>query len=264
MRIIDTYDDILSLFQNSKHHFNKELWQIYVNKISIELSAMCLKDSSSYDFQKDVLPVLEHAMNSGERLEKLHNSFVHATDGLNRRIIETFDTELEVDIILYFGLCNGAGWVTELDNKIVILLGVEKIIELGWCDTKSLIALIYHELGHVLHETFGTLFFDAKTTAEKSLWQLYQEGVAMYYEQALLSDFTHYHQNKNGWLSWCCENKTGLFHEYKRRVDSGESTQDFFGDWCSYKGDSDVGYYLGCELVKALSKKVHDRGTCKP
>lgn len=34
-----------------------------------------------------------------------------------------------------------------------------------------------------------------------------------------------------------------------------ESIQDFFGDWCSYQGRSDVGYFLGCQFVRHLAKK---------
>ena len=37
-------------------------------------------------------------------------------------------------------------------------------------------------------------------------------------------------------------------------MDGGESVQDFFGDWCAFEGRSDVGYYLGAELVYALAE----------
>ena len=45
-----------------------------------------------------------------------------------------------------------------------------------------------------------------------------------------------------------------LFSAFRRRVDGGESVQDFFGDWCAFEGRSDVGYYLGAELVYALAE----------
>lgn len=51
-----------------------------------------------------------------------------------------------------------------------------------------------------------------------------------------------------------------LYHElghlwhFQRRMDGGESVQDFFGDWCAFEGRSDVGYYLGAELVYALAE----------
>ena len=50
------------------------------------------------------------------------------------------------------------------------------------------------------------------------------------------------------------ENEAEIKREYLRRVDKNISTQDF-GDWCSYKNHSDVGYYLGCEFVKYLQRQ---------
>ena len=34
---------------------------------------------------------------------------------------------------------------------------LEKIMELGWCDTDAMIGLIVHELGHVYQSQFGVL-----------------------------------------------------------------------------------------------------------
>ena len=79
----------------------------------------------------------------------------------------------------------------------------------------------------------------------------------MYCEQLLIGDFGYYHQDKNGWLNWCKTNRARLFTEYYRRLCQGESIQDFFGDWCSFEGHCDVGYFLGCEFVKALVKEFN-------
>ena len=38
-------------------------------------------------------------------------------------------------------------------------------------------------------------------------------------------------------------------------INDKKSTYDFFGDWNHYEGRSDVGYYLGCEMIKKLSTK---------
>ena len=72
----------------------------------------------------------------------------------------------------------------------------------------------------------------------------------MYCEQLLCDNDQFYHQNKDGWLNWCNENRTLLFDEYIRVIENQESHQKFFGDWFSYLNVSDIGYYLGCELVK--------------
>lgn len=76
----------------------------------------------------------------------------------------------------------------------------------------------------------------------------------MCFEQLLMNDPGFYHQNKNGWLSWCFENKERIAREYLRRIENNESCQDFFGDWCDFEGYSDVGYYLGCEVVRLISE----------
>jgi hypothetical protein len=255
MKIIDTYDDVLNLFQKSNDHFNKSTWKEYAEAISKGLSEKCLSDSDIYNFENDVLPIIETALNSKEKLEKLHSSFLLATKELKERFEKVFGIDISVDIILYLGLCNGAGWVTKLNGVPTILLGIEKIIELDWVDDNSMTALIYHEIGHIWHDVAGVLYHDKNSISEKSLWQLYQEGIAMYCEQLLIGDFSYYHQDKYGWLGWCSKNMKDLFIEYKKRVDKNESTQDFFGDWCNYLGYSDVGYYLGCELIKNLSSK---------
>ena len=166
-----------------------------------------------------------------------------------------FENGVETDIILYLGLCNGAGWATSLDGRDAVLLGIEKIIELNWQDESAMQALIFHEIGHIWHKTYGNLYPEARSEGENSLAQLYQEGLAMVCEHILCQDDRYYHQNQNGWLDWCKENEAEIKREYLRRVDKNISTQDFFGDWCSYKNHSDVGYYLGCEFVKYLQRQ---------
>jgi len=255
MKIIDTYDSVLALIKCSNGQFDLTNWREYAGAISTELAKKCLEDSNKYDFGQALHSVLNTALASRSKLDKLHASFLAVTRDLDERVAAVFGVDMDVDIILYLGLCNGAGWATRIGSKPTVLLGIEKIIELDWVEVDSMNALIIHELGHLWHDLTGTLYADTKTAAEYHLWQLYQEGIAMYFEQLVLGDFSYYHQDKNGWLPWCAAQKSALFSEYKRRVDTGESTQDFFGDWCSYRGYSDVGYYLGCELVKRMSTK---------
>jgi hypothetical protein len=250
MRIIDTYPEIISLFLHRK--FSMSLWRTYANSISIYLGEQVENDAQLYNIEKQVIPVINNALNNRGKLEETHQSFIYATKQLRDKFIEIFKYDLDVDIILYLGLCNGAGWATDINGKKTVLLGIEKIIELDWCDLQSISSLIYHDLGHIWHDSIGRLQLKTDMQSEKSIWQLYREGVAMYFEQMLCNDFSFYHQNKNGWLNWCIKNKEDLFIEYMRRIENNESTQEFFGDWSNYHGYSDVGYYLGCEFIKSL------------
>lgn len=247
MRIIDTYRQIQELIHQGP--FRIDYWVKYAETISQDLSNLIITDIQGYDFNSEVLPVIELVYLHPERLEYLHKRFMHLVSHLSI-------DDLDVDLIFYLGLCNGAGWVTHLSNRTVILFGVEKILELKWDEERLLKGLIYHELGHVYHHTYGTLETDCQSEAEKSLWQLFTEGIAMYYEQMLCGDFSFYHQDRDDWLTWCEANKSEILQEYKRRVLMGESTQDFFGDWCSYQGRSDVGYYLGCKFIHYLIKSM--------
>ncbi len=249
MKIINTCEKIKSTFVDG---FDFDLWREYAGEISKELPSKCENDAKSYDFNKDVLPILEGALNE-EKIDFVCKNFQTVIGTLNANLSKLFDNEPDINIVLYLGLCNGAGWATTLDGKNTVLLGIEKIIELGWGDEINMRALILHEIGHLWHKLNGGLYFRDFTKRRKAIQQLYQEGVAMVCEQILCDD-EFYHQDKNGWLNWCYENENDIKKEYLRRLNEKESIQEFFGDWQSYNGHSDVGYFLGCRFVRFLMK----------
>lgn len=253
MRIINSFCSLRKAFPNRV--FDMEIWRDYAVAISPNLASKCENDSQGYDFQTEVLPVIQSALADKAKLDILSDVFDEVARDLTVRITKLFDKEIELEIILYLGLCNGAGWATTLDGRDVILLGIEKIIELDWYSKENLQALIFHEIGHIWHKTYGKMSFQCHAQTEKSIIQLYQEGIAMVCEQILYGDDTHYHQNQNGWLSWCTQNESLLKKEYLARLNHEQSTQDFFGDWNSYKDHSNTGYYLGCQFIKYLQKK---------
>ena len=256
MRIINTCDKIKSLFSNG---FDMSVWRKYAGEISKELPSKCENDAKNYDFNNDVLPVLENALDE-EKINFVSRNFQAVIDTLNDNLTKLFDTDPDINIILYLGLCNGAGWATTLDDKNTVLLGVEKIIELNWGDETNMRALILHEIGHLWHKLNGNLHIPEYTKRRKGIAQLYCEGVAMVCEHILCGDDEFYHQDKDGWLSWCYKNENQIKREYLRRLVKKESVQDFFGDWCSYNGHSDVGYFLGCRFVEYLMKTYSLKG----
>ena len=253
MRIINTFDKIQNCFTNNA--FDLDSWRKYSKEFSCELSEKCEQNSKEYDLNKDVFPVINNVLLNKEAAFQTNASFITVTNELNSNINKLFKTDIEIDIVLYLGLCNGAGWATTLDGRNAILLGIEKIIELNWQNETNLQALIFHEIGHIWHKTNGVLYPKTRSKGEDSLAQLYQEGIAMVCEQILCQDNNYYHQNKNDWLTWCRSNISEIKQEYLKRIDNNMSTQDFFGDWCNYKNQSDVGYYLGCEFIKYLQQQ---------
>ncbi|MCH5315880.1 MAG: hypothetical protein J1E81_08200 [Eubacterium sp.] len=250
MKIIDTYSDIFKAYENGS--FNKDLWDHYASSAFPGLKNKIEKDFSRVAEYKDkIYTILNNVQKNIEAAEMAHKSFINTTKNLSVEIKNKFNVDLDVTIILYLGLGNGAGWATTINNQKVVLIGLEKVIELGWCSESDMQALIYHELGHIYH-----FLFEHKnliiTKRGKSIQQLYREGIAMVFEQTLCDDTNRYHQNTNGWLDWCLDNDKLIKTDYLKRIKNKKSVQHFFGDWCSFMGYSDVGYYLGTAFVRFL------------
>ena len=142
--------------------FEIKTWGQYADSILSGLSKKCIDDSSSYCVDREIRPIVIQALNSNGRLYALEKQFAQIQTELNQSIHLLFNSDPDVLIILYLGLCNGAGWATRIGEQRVILLGVEKILELNWDTETRLKGLIYHELGHVWHECEGVAWFKAE------------------------------------------------------------------------------------------------------
>lgn len=259
IRIIDTSAQIGELFDSGK--FNIEKWERYINSIYPGCAPLFLDDvreytaSGKYTFEQDFLPVIE-AVYSSEKLSELCRSFDMVTDGLHERITGQFGRALDIDVVLYLGLCNGAGWVTSIAGHDTIMLGIEKIIELNWHTLDAMRGLIYHELGHVYHMQHGIFEQEISNNRELYIHQLFTEGIAMYFEQVLVGDTDYYHQDKNGWKAWCDEHFAQIVHDFDSDLPTmSQFSQRYFGDWADYCGRGDVGYYLGTRFIHHLLKE---------
>ncbi len=259
IKIIDTYNQIGDLFIGGNFDFEK--WKKYINSMYPDCDKMFTDDvkeyiaTGKYTFEQDFLPIINNVFNN-PKLDAIHRSFLMVIDGLNKKIERKFGREVDAEIVLYLGLCNGAGWVTDINGKTVILLGVEKIIELDWCSIDDMRGLIYHELGHVYQAQYGVLERESAEDAKNFIWQLFVEGVAMYFEQLLVGDIKYYHQDKNGWKAWCDEHFVRILQDFKNDLATmTEKDQRYFGDWADYHGKGDVGYYLGARFVHFMLQK---------
>ena len=256
IKIIDTFPQLGGLFENNT--FQLERWEQYINSI-YEGCAEILNDdmneyleSGEYTYEKDFLPIINGVWQN-PKLDILHDSFLAVTDQLDSKISECFGVELEVEIVLYLGLCNAAGWVTTMNGKDVVMLGVEKIIELNWHELNAMYGLIYHELGHIYQKQFGILERKSDDPKQNFVWQLFMEGIAMYFEQVLVGNYDFYHQDVNGWKNWCDENFRQIASDFCADLPTmTRLNQRYFGDWVSYHGYGDVGYYLGTRFVHNL------------
>ena len=256
MNIINTSARIPGVFDSGRFHM--ENWRSYMDDCVPGAKEVCLDDlqkmsDAGFSWQKDILPVLNIAAKDTVRRKKAIESFCRVTEHLEERVTERFRKTLDVDIILYLGLCNGAGWVTSVNGKLSVLLGIEKIMELDWCDTDAMTGLIVHELGHVYQAQYGVLHRKTESLQDQFLWQLFTEGIAMVFEQEIVGDPEYFHQDVNGWKKWCDGNAQLLLRSFCSDLKSmTPESQRYFGDWVSFEGYGDTGYYLGARFIRFL------------
>ena len=151
MNVIDTSSHILRCFDAGR--FDLEKWRSYMDACVPGAKEMCLADMretvrAGYSWEKAFLPVLD-AVQDADRRRRTIGAFRAVTEHLDERIAERFGRTVDADLILYLGLCSGAGWVVRINGKPAVLLGIEKIIELGWYDRDAMTGLVIHELGHI-------------------------------------------------------------------------------------------------------------------
>lgn len=258
IRILDASRQIPALF--SPEGFDHGKWEDYIHSVfpgCVHMFTDEVKrylESGRYTFEKDFLPIL-NAVPGDPGLSVLRSNFAAVTEGLDQKVRDRFGRGLDVDVVLYLGLCCAAGWVTRVNGREAVLLGVEKILELGWQGLDDLYGLIYHELGHVYQAQYGVLERESEDSGKNFVWQLFTEGVAMYFEQTLVGDAAYYHQDKDGWLPWCEAHFRRLLADFDADLPAmTQFTQRYFGDWCSYHGWGDTGYYLGARFVRYLTR----------
>ena len=244
----------------SADHFDLEKWKAYMDGFLPGAKQLCLDDmavciGAGHSWEKDFLPVLDAVLREKDKRLETIRSFHRVTGGLDERIEGAFGRKAEAEVVLYLGLCSGAGWVTPVNGKTAVLLGIEKIMELGWCNPDDMFGLIVHELGHVYHTQHGAR---GKTDTPRYdfLWRLFEEGVATVFEQETTGDPQYYHQDRNGWKVWCDRNFDAIKRSFLRDLDTmTRKNQRYFGDWVSYQGYGDTGYYLGARFVRFLMER---------
>lgn len=237
--------------------FSIEKWKVYIENVLPGLGKLVLNDSSGYDFKKDILPIINNVYNNQERVNKLEKLYHELLKNVDERIKLKTGRNLQCEIILYLGLGNGAGWVTEHDGKTLILLGIEKILELNLDNSVKMMELIYHELGHVYQSQYGILNREFEDNSDKLLWQLYIEGIAVYFQRSIIGGITNSQKDSNLWRKGLGKMLPQLKEDFKKDmyILNDRFTQRYFGDWVLYNGYSDAGYFLGEKFITYLCKK---------
>jgi uncharacterized protein YjaZ len=263
INVIDTFIDFKEIFKD-KLNFSIDdkikLWEEDYMVNYPKLLAKCKDDYTNDGYQWDKIAreiVFSKTKDDFKKMIEAYNNIRNVIEDINKKSYELFNLDLDINIVLYSGLCNSAGWVDEYDGKRAILYGIEKIAELNWHKVDDIKSLLAHELCHVIHfEIRGknNIIDDPKSNYEEGIWRLYTEGFAQFYQIKL----TQQENDPRGieWIKSCNENINQLKKLYIKALHNKEKgTNDFYGDWWKVIGISDTGYYLGQEFIKLLSKK---------
>ncbi|SCG82763.1 hypothetical protein DW1_1190 [Proteiniborus sp. DW1] len=261
IHVIDTFKDFKSCFEDKLDLTIKEkidLWErSYISKYP-ELEKKCKEDYSlnGYDWRRIAEEVVfNRTKEDFYKMVQAHENILKIMDYTIMRVDKEFKSNLDINIVLYCGLCNSAGWVDTYNDKRAILFGIDKIAELNWHTIEKLESLIAHELCHVVHfEIRGE--DDLSDNVDRNyynrgIWNLYEEGFAQYFQYGLLEKEVD--SRGREWFEKCKIKEKQLKNLYlKALFDKEKGTQDFFGDWFKVLGISDTGYYLGAKFIRVL------------
>jgi len=161
------------------------LWErCYISKYP-ELEKKCKEEYclNGYDWSKIAEEMVFNRTKADfDKMIEAHKNILNVIDDINIRIDKLLELNLEINIVLYYGLCNSAGWVNTYNNKRAVLFGIDKIAELNWHTMEKIEALVAHELCHVVHfEIRGedNLPYNVEdNNYNKGIWNFYEEGFA--------------------------------------------------------------------------------------
>lgn len=266
INIIDTFEDFKNCFANNLNLSIEEkikLWEeCYISKYP-ELEYKCKNDYEDNGYQwRDIAKsmVFNRTKDDFDKMIMAYENILEIMAGINEKVELVFNVDLDINIVLYCGLLNSAGWVDEYGAKRAILYGIDKIAELNWHTIDKLKPLLSHELCHVVHfELRGedTIPKDIEENKySEGIWRIYTEGFAQFFQQKLLNEEIDLRGIE--WENACKLNEDRLKELYLEALkDKDKGTNDFFGDWFQVLGLSDTGYFLGKQMMKKLKNKYN-------
>ena len=115
MIVMDLYSGIDELEYSSSSTF-LESWKTYLN--NNDIYSVCTQDTLDYDFERQCFPVITHALENKDIIAIAHDNFIECTSEIENKYYKLFGYD-EVYVVFYLGLCNGAGWVLEINEYLI-------------------------------------------------------------------------------------------------------------------------------------------------
>lgn len=196
-----------------------------------------------------IFPTLEDRL---PQMRKVRCALRRAIPVAVGRCRDKLGLDFPVTFVIHVGIGCGAGWATTFRGRPAVLFGVENAAETGWTDRQTVVALVEHELAHLIHDRWRRRARVGRLEGHRGpWWQLYEEGFATHCEFLLGGTGAHHSTTETrDWLEWCRRNRSRLASLFLRAVRSRRSTGRFFGSWYDIDGYIESGYFLGAEAVR--------------
>ena len=256
VKILDTFPDFESYWKQYKHTPRRVQVEAWESEYMGKWPALLKKQTGQYRSEgidwkkvaeKRVFPYLETRLASMRLARK---RLLEESIRIIRKAMTRFRDHHPVYVIIYVGIGLGAGWATTYQKSPALLFGLENIAEEGWTERAEIKGLITHELGHLFHSFWREEA--GKRFRSDPLWQLYTEGFADRFEITLQATEMSHRDSLDRESIWFDKNKKWLALEFLKRVQNRRSFREFFGSWYEIRGHSQMGYFLGSEIVKRL------------
>lgn len=196
-----------------------------------------------------IFPTLDDRL---PQMWKVRSSLLRAIPVAVRRSRNALGLDFSVTFVIHVGIGCGAGWATTFRGMPAVLFGVENAAEVGWTDPATVVALVEHEIAHLLHDAWRRRAGVGGLVDHRGpWWQLYEEGFATRCEFMLGEIGSHHATERTpNWLAWCSQNRSRLASLFLRTVSKRKSTRRFFGSWYNIDGYIETGYFLGSEVIR--------------
>ncbi|MFW5838584.1 MAG: hypothetical protein ACOC1L_01285 [Bacillota bacterium] len=254
MTVYDYFYSAFLVYQTAQPTKRFKAWIAYINQYPA-LMNFCLLDYIQDGIsprQVGLKKVFTRLVRVDKMIEAYHNimTILKNKEALSQKIF--LHEPLDLDIILYHGLGNGAGTATTLNNRKCLLFGIEKIAALSWQSKARLRALFIHEYAHLLHDFLRTDSIEKTydNTKDNAYYRLYIEGVATYLEDVVASREV----TQTDWYTRCIKNEQLLKQAFLKTLGQDGDVTPYFGDWNPPLNIPESAYFMGMQVVSMMHK----------
>ncbi len=256
MNVYDCFRNVLDIYNNTQTSKRFEAWIAYMKKYPTLLN-FCMLDYIEEGLSPRHIG-LKKVFHRKVRIDYM----MQAYNNLKASVLEAEcnvqrifpHTPIDIDIVLYHGLGNGAGTATVLNKRPTLLFGIEKIADLKWHNPERIGALFMHEYAHLLHHSVREESIEKSydNPYDDAYYKLYIEGVATFLEGVLYKREV----TQPNWFKQCINNEAKIKAAFLKTLELKEDVKPYFGDWNPPLDIPESAYFMGMQIVSMMHETM--------